>query len=450
MEAGHTIADGSTRLPIEIILLIVETLIPPYDGSRPILPASHPITKTLVSLTRVCKAIHPTASKLIWQNCLYIDRKSKLRRFRRYISQKSPITGRSPCEAYGSAKLYLSPLHYKFDTASTYGAIAPSVRRGKEKPGRMSDGSDSDMETDQSDEWANGSQTGGHRAPRSISPVDDGYSEYSTHNWRDAPMQDLRTIHILKDVLITLAPVLKIIIVDMPLRDLSPTQNGDILEPLRQGFEALVNIEELISVKDELYVDTDTEVIQPHVFIKWPKLRRLCLYNVMAADTFFEDMASCPQLETAVFVRPDLADDVKGEWAAAWAKINRQDTKDDGPVYQGPKISMAFCDWPPYLYDFSSKIPHWQEVDPDNKIIVSTVATHQRYDRRSRRRGPIASCQDWIRDHALRGTIWSEVETKCQPVTPPIMFEGQVEDDDDEWVDDDDGEDWSDDNSDLW
>ncbi|PNP61565.1 hypothetical protein FNYG_13715 [Fusarium nygamai] len=451
MEAEHTVTASTTRLPIEIILLIVENVIPQNDGARPILPASHPIMKTLVSLTRVCKAIHPTASKLIWQNCLYIDRKSRLRRFRRYISQKSPITGRSPCEAYGSTRLYLNPLHYKFDTASTYEAVAPSVRRGKEKPGRMSDGSDSDMESDQSDEWTDGSQTGSHCAPRSRSPVDDGYSEYSTHNWRDAPMQDLRTIQILKDVLITLAPVLKTIIVDMPLRDLSPMQNKDILEPLRHGFEALVNIEELISVKDELYVDTEGDIIQPHVFIKWPKLRRLCLYNVDVADTWFDDMASCPQLETAVFVRPDLADDVKGEWARAWAKINLRDTKDDGSVYKGPKISMAFCDWPPYLYDFSSKIPHWQEVDPDNKITVSTVATHKRYDRRSRRRGPIASCQDWIRDHALRGTIWSEVETKSQPFTPPIMFEeGQVEEDDDEWVDDDDGEDWSDDNSDLW
>ncbi|KAF5539252.1 hypothetical protein FMEXI_8994 [Fusarium mexicanum] len=451
METEQTIAAGSARLPIEIILLIVENLVPQNDTARPILPASHPITKTLVSLTRLCKAVHPTASKLIWQNCLYIDRKSKLRRFRRYISQKSPITGRSPCEAYGSAKLYLNPLHYKFDTASTYEDVAPTVRRGKKKPGRLSDGSDSDMASDQSDEWTDGSQTGSRRAPRSRSPVDDGYSEYSTHNWRDAPMQDLRTIHILKDVLITLAPVLKAIIVDMPLRDLGPTQNKDILEPLRQGFEALVNIEELISVKDELYVDTEADIIQPHVFGKWPKLRRLCLYNVGVADTFFEDMASCPQLESAVFVRPDLADDVKGEWARAWAKFNPRDTKDDGPVYKGPKISMAFCDWPPYLYDFSSMIPHWQEVDPGNKITVSTMATHKRYDRRSRRRGPIASCQDWIRDHALRGTLWNEVEAKGQPVTQPIMFEeGQVEEDDDEWVDDDDGADWSDDDDDLW
>ncbi|KAF5661646.1 hypothetical protein FCIRC_11766 [Fusarium circinatum] len=449
MEAERTIAAGSARLPTEIILLIVESMVPQNDAARPILPASHPITKTLVSLTRVCKAVHPTASKLIWQNCIYIDRKSKLRRFRRYISQKSPITGRSPCEAYGSAKLYLSPLHYKFDTASTYEDVTPSIHRGKKKPGRLSDGSYSDMASDQSDEWTDGSQTGSRRAPRSRSPVDDGYSEYSTHNWRDAPMQDLRTIHILKDVLITLAPVLKTIIVDMPLRDLDPLQHKDILETLRQGFEALVNIEELSSVKDELYVDTEIEITQPHVLIKWPKLRRLCLYNVMAEDQFFEYMAACPQLEAAVFVRPDLGDNVKVEWARSWAKIN--DPRDYGPPYKGPKISMAFCDWPPYLYDFSNEMPHWQEVDPDNKITVSTVATHKRYDRRSRRRGPITSCQDWIRDHALRGTLWNEVEAKGQPVTQPIMFEeGQVEEDDDEWVDDDDGADWSDDDDDLW
>ncbi|KAL9565822.1 hypothetical protein ACKAV7_010004 [Fusarium commune] len=451
MEAEHTIASSSAKLPIEIILLIVESLVPQNDAAPPILPAPHPITKTLLSLTRVSKAISPTACKLIWQNCLYIDRKSKLRRFRRYISQKSLLTGRSPCEAYGSARLYLSPLHYKFDTASTYETISPSARRGNRGSGRINDGLDSDMASDHSDEWTNGSQLGSHGASRSRSPVDDGYSQYSTHNWRDAPMQDLRTIHILKDVLITLAPVLKTIIVDMPLRDLDPTENNDILEPLRQGFEALVNVEELTSVKDELYVDTDGSILQPHVFTKWPKLRRLCLYNVMVEEQFFEYMAACPQLEAAVLVRPDLADDVKGDWARAWAKTNPRDTRNDGLVYEGPKIAIAFCDWPPYLYDFNGMIPLWKEIDPDNKITVSTVATHKRYDRKARRRGPIASCQDWIRDHALLGTIWSEVETKCQPVTPPIMFEeGQVEEDDDEWVDDDDGADWSDDDDDLW
>jgi hypothetical protein len=51
----------------------------------------------------------------------------------------------------------------------------------------------------------------------------------------------------------------------------------------------------------------------------------------------------------------------------------------------------------------------------------------------------------------LLGTIWSEVERKGQPVTPPIVFEeGQVEEDDDEWVDEDDGADWSDDDDDSW
>jgi hypothetical protein len=460
MEAEDTITYGSTKLPIEIILLIVESLVLQNDAARPILPASHPTTRLLVSLTRVSREIYPTACKLIWQNCLYIDRKSKLRRFRRYISQKSPITGRLPCEAYGSARLYLNPLHYKFDTASTYETNSPSTRRDNGVSGRINDGSDSDVASEHSDEWTDGSQTSSYRAApdpsRSRSPVDDGYSQYSTHNWRDAPMQDLRTIYILEEVLVTLAPVLKTLIVDMPLRDLDPSEDLVILKPLRQGFEALVNVEELISVKDELYLG-ETGIMQPQVFTKWPKLRRLCLYNVMMEEQLLKDMASCPQLESAVFIRPDPSDDdlsnddIKGGWARAWTAANPRNRKHDGLVYEGPKMTIAICNWPPYLPDFSGMIPHWQEVDPDNKISVLNVATHARYDRRSRKRGPIASCQDWIRDHALVGTMWSEVETKGQPVTAPVVFEeGQVEEDDDEWVDDDHGADWSDDDDDSW
>ncbi|ENH70446.1 hypothetical protein FOC1_g10012374 [Fusarium oxysporum f. sp. cubense race 1] len=407
MEAKHTVSSIITRLPIEIILLIVESLVPQNDATRPILPALHPITKTLLSLTRVSKAIYPTACKLIWQNCLYLDTKSKLRKFRRYISKKSPITGRLPCDAYGSARLYLNPLRYKFDTASTYDTISPSTCRASRRSGRY-------------------------------------------------PMQDLRTIYILEDVLITLAPVLKTLIVDMPLRDIDPWEDVIILKSLRQGFEALVNVEELISVKDELYLG-ESAIGQYQVFTKWPKLRRLCLYNVMMEEQLWKDMASCPQLESAVFIRPDPSDDdlsnddIKGEWARAWATANPRDTKRDGLVYEGPKMAIAFCNWPPYLPDFNSMIPHWQEVDPDNKISVLNVATHARYDRKARKRGPIASCQDWVRDHSLLGTIWSEVERKGQPVTPPIVFEeGQVEEDDDEWVDDDDGADWTDDDDDSW
>ncbi|KAH7475596.1 hypothetical protein FOMA001_g11468 [Fusarium oxysporum f. sp. matthiolae] len=460
MEAKHTVASIITRLPTEIILLIVESLVPQNDATRPILPASYPITKTLLSLTRVSKAIYPTACKLIWQNCLYLDTKSKLRKFRRYISKKSPITGRLPCDAYGSARLYLNPLRYKFDTASTYDTISPSTRRASRRSGRINNDSDSDMSGDFSDDLSDGSQTRRNRAApkasRSESAVDDGYSEHSRHDWAGYPMQDLRTIYILEDVLITLAPVLKTLIVDMPLRDIDPWEDVIILKSLRQGFEALVNVEELISVKDELYLG-ESAIGQYQVFTKWPKLRRLCLYNVIMEEQLWKDIASCPQLESAVFIRPepyddDLSDDdIKGEWARAWATANPRDTKRDGLVYEGPKMTIAFCDWPPYLPDFNSIIPHWQEVDPDNKISVLNVATHARYDRKARKRGPVASCQDWVRDHSLLGTIWSEVERKGQPVTPPIVFEeGQVEEDDDEWVDDDDGADWSDDDDDSW
>ncbi|KAF9781078.1 hypothetical protein IL306_014119 [Fusarium sp. DS 682] len=443
MEAENNVSRNNIKIPIEIILLVIESLVPQNGKTRPILPASHPTTQLLLSLTRVSKATYPTACKLLWQNCLYLDTKPKLRKFRRFLTQKSPITGQLPCEAYGPARLYLSPLHDRFDTASAYETFSPQ-RRSSGDFRRVNTGSDSDMPSDYSDEWSDGSQMVRYRAPpqssRSESPVDDGYSQYSTHDWRDAPMQDLRTVHILKDVLLTLAPVLKTLIVDMPLRDLDPSEDKRILEPLRQGFEALVNVEELISVKDELYLGT-----QPDVWTNWPKLRRLCLYNPVIDEELWRDMASSPKLETAVFIRPDpfhpslSEEDIKVHWERLWAAANSQGVSYQELLCQGPEITIVFCNWPAVVLDLIRMEPRWKKVDPDNKFSVLNVVTHAADDKRARRRRPIASFQDWVRDQALGDKLWREVNTKCQRPYAPTMDEAsRVKRDNDEWVDEED------------
>ncbi|KAF4336525.1 hypothetical protein FBEOM_9606 [Fusarium beomiforme] len=460
METDRSITSGKSSLPIEIVLLVIESLVPQNDKAQPILYTSHPTAQLLLSFTRVSEATYPTACKLLWQNCLYIDTKSKLRRFRRFLSQKSPITGQTLCEAYGSARLYLNPLHYRSDTASAFETFSlPSSPLDVDL--------DNDLPDDCSDAWTDISSNRSqiirfHAAPeppRSGSPVDVAYSQYSTHDWKDKPMQDLQTIHILKDVLLTLAPVLKTLIVDMPLTTLNPFKHIRFVKPLRQAFEALVNIEELISVKDELYISTEASLSpsQPEVWSLWPKLRRLCLYNVLVDEHLWRNMASCPQLETALFIRQDpneedlSKDDIKGAWAGAWATANSQATSDGELVYQGPEITIAFGNWPPGLPDFSHMLPDWQKIDPCNKINVLNVATHAKNDRRARERGPIASCQDWMRDKALGDTLWTEVKVNgWAPFTPMIFEDGLVDEDGNMWTDEIDESPWFDGDKRLW
>ncbi|KAL4818896.1 hypothetical protein BDW67DRAFT_156209, partial [Aspergillus spinulosporus] len=78
------------RLPPELILLIIEALIP--SKSR-IFPPEHPVTRTLLSLSLTCKLTYPLARKLLFTHCLYLNsgkrienalNQSQLCRFVRY------------------------------------------------------------------------------------------------------------------------------------------------------------------------------------------------------------------------------------------------------------------------------------------------------------------------------------------------------------------------------
>ncbi|RDA94128.1 hypothetical protein CP533_6620 [Ophiocordyceps camponoti-saundersi (nom. inval.)] len=64
------------RLPMELLLRIVECVVP--ANPRALMPASDTATKTLLSLTRVSRATHGHASKLLRQRCLYVDSSRRL------------------------------------------------------------------------------------------------------------------------------------------------------------------------------------------------------------------------------------------------------------------------------------------------------------------------------------------------------------------------------------
>lgn len=373
------------KLPTEVVLLIVENLIPDTSHRRPILHPSHIITKTLLSLTLVSKAVYPSASRLLWQNCLYIASKNSLHSLDSFISQKNVVTNRRPCEAYGSARLYLrpfpySPLHkttpYVFDEEATEEDVnSPAAS------------------------WAR--------------PADPGFN-------------DLATVEAINRVLITLAPVLKAVVVDMPLRYLTPEEDVlGVRKLLREGFEALVNVEELVSVNDELYLDTEEDSNEPEVWTKWPKLRRMALYNVILDECLWKNMVACPQLEVVVLTGADTEiQDIKIDWHREWAKAYSQSLTDsDKMIYQGPRITIAFCDVRAYLPEFDSFTKRWESVDPDNRIWVMTVPVDPFYNPARRERpGVIGVRRTWVKHRALSGSLWDDVYTRSYFSTAKAAF----------------------------
>ncbi|KAH7179176.1 uncharacterized protein B0J16DRAFT_167341 [Fusarium flagelliforme] len=346
------------KLPLEVILLVVENLIP-GTIHRSIFSASNVVTKTLLSCTLVSKAVNPTATRLLWQNCLYIDSKDRLYRCRDSVSQQGIVTGRS-CEAYRPTRLFLR--------------LFPDP-----SPGSTPEFVDEIPEED---------------------------------DFPPSPLEDIDMCEAVKSLLLTLAPGLKTIVVDMPLRSLYPADDEHgVRKLLREGFEALVSIEELVSINDELYLATKEDHSEPQVWTKWPNLQRISLYNVYMVPELWKDMLLCPQLHNAVFPRADSDNsrrhDIKGELFATWAEATGQNSQ----KYQGPEITIALCDWYRQPYDFESYTESWRDLDPDNLMSIRTVIIDPQYDPAFQNVDDeqIYTCKNWIRERALRGSLWDDI-----------------------------------------
>lgn len=402
-------------LPVEIILLIIEHLIPDSAGPRPILPANSLITKTLLAFTTVSRATHLTASRLLWQNCLYIDSRERLRALRESASQKSAITGYTPVEAYSPTRIFLCPFSLSDDaTGSEYSSVADEASSIHQL----------DITPD------------GELVPLGFETTADDNDE-SLQNRPDEPddqlvpeipmysdLQNLSMIQDVREILFNLAPVLKTLVVDMPLRNLyREDDHYGIRKILREGFEALADIEEIVSVRDELYLDSTGGFEDPQVWIRWPKLKRMALYNVSADEELWKNMLLCPQLETAIFTRGDGVEydgdliDMKREWSRAWAASTSGTltTNSSQGRYSGPEITIAFCNTAPELPNFDSYIRSWHNMDPENKICVLTVPTDTIYFGQSPKDypweyDPIGVSQEWIRNRALTGSLWEDIK----------------------------------------
>ena len=109
------------KLPPEILELIVEAVLPP--NRRALIPASHSATKTLVALTRVAKSTYGIASKLLHQQCLYLDTSKRLDDVLLCLQRCVP-TMLQASSLRNITSLYLAP----FGTSLDDEPIAQSVR----------------------------------------------------------------------------------------------------------------------------------------------------------------------------------------------------------------------------------------------------------------------------------------------------------------------------------
>lgn len=347
-------------LPPEVLISIVQALVPANNSV--IYSQDRDVTKTLLAFTQVCKNTYPTASALLWQNCLYINTEDRAASLSAALRRSDPEVLRLKLPV----RMFLQP-------------FAPEP----------------------SDEML-------------MLEIEDDIS-FSL----ESALENPRAARLVENIFLKLAPVLQSLVIDMPLRSLRPEDDDHgVRLILRHGFEALINLEEFISVRDELYLSVIPNSLrsEPEVWATcWPKLRRIALYNPILdpGDKTWKEMAALPHLEMAIFSRSDpsgLGDiNIKQEWFDAVAAVNR-DRKQAGKTARRKDMAFAFIDTTDELSAYLWADENWKQIDPDRRVPVSTFGVDWlEFPIEELIDGiptPRDLCQEWLKVQALYGVLW--------------------------------------------
>lgn len=345
------------NLPLELIFHIIDSLLP--GDSRTVLRPSGSITKTLLSLTRVCRAIYPVASNHLRQHCLYIDNDRRLRDLIWCIESAIGISQNSDKQT--------STL-----TAPVSLSLPPGI---------------------------------------ALRPITSLYLAPFGNTIDNQP-----TAIWIRELFCLIHPTLKRLVIDIPLRSLYPADDHlNVRKTLREAFSLLTSLEEFVSVRDELFLDllepewrTEREMA---VWRLWPRLKRLALYNVAADETFWAGVREMHDLETVVLTR---ADDLEGVCIKTHYldAIPTSASTDEAGGATGAETQQKPRPRPlkVILVNISNQQPNhlagrenWARVDPQNavQVMLYDVPTSFYGDE-----NPWTLCQQWVKTASLRGEIW--------------------------------------------
>lgn len=232
---------------------------------------------------------------------------------------------------------------------------------------------------------------------------------------------------------------LKRLVIDMPLRSYYPDEPGsaNLRLILRNSFLQLQNVQEFISVRDELYLSTripGNSNIEPPVWSQWTHLRRLALYNLCIDQDLKNALDQMHNLMHLVLTRPDTEDVVEEEsyhWhprlmvtvvnsyrdfclrnrllldtmpsnnLSAGATITivqtKRELREDGGGYDQSILNIICIDGQNPLKERRSQLPQ-----PRNRFNGNNWAAYDLRDTYN----DIRESQQWIKRSALDGSLW--------------------------------------------
>lgn len=237
-------------LPPELILHIIDFFITPCnEGSAIAYPPTHPTTRTLLSLTQTCRIAYPTALRALFKQCCWIDSPHRLNRLGFTIQELSDRWERSRLDSSLDV-IGLPPVAILSSVQSLY--LAP---------------------------FAHGS------------------------------VVDRPAARLIRKLLPLLAPYLRRLLVDLPLRDYCNLRG--LNKPyFADEFVQLTALEVFCSVRDEIPVRAFLSLLPPLVWFGWSSLHTLALYNVDTSEDFWQHVCSLERLKHLILTRADGLDDV--------------------------------------------------------------------------------------------------------------------------------------------
>ncbi|KAL6858169.1 hypothetical protein ACO1O0_005625 [Amphichorda felina] len=384
------------------------------------------------------------ATRILRRHCVYLDSRERAETFVQCLSYSPPSfigidprAGRGLCEV---ESLFLAPFPEEHDGFDPEGEKL-SLSGAQALAGQYSLAESTvDLPTASSpDQLLAGSN------PASGSLSLENYSLVGSEEFRLPALDNLTIAKAVHAILVKVAPTLKRLIIDMPLRSLYPGDDTRGVKPiLRCAFEALVNMEEFVSIRDELFLSlsSNPSVEEPPVWeTAWPKLRHIALYNadLDTENTIWRSMAKQQHIELAVFTRPDglinYMDeflDVKDAWISAITETSGQSREE---VLSGPR-ALTFVQLDALLdqTDWSSLVRSWRGVDPGNRIRVkqgmlkdfvgeTAINPEPSYDDNAwDMAGYPDFCQRRVLQLAVEGALWDAAASgSYEPCTDPDL-----------------------------
>lgn len=233
---------------------------------------------------------------------------------------------------------------------------------------------------------------------------------------------------------------LRRLIIEMPLRSYYPDEPGsqNLRSTLRNAFLQLRNVQEFVSIRDELYLSTripGNPLVEPPVWSMWPHLSRLALYNLCIDEDLTNSLATMLNLKELVLTRPDTEEDIDRQ-SRHWhpriqvavvnsyrdlcvrhrlslesmpsRKLPIGATKTSIQLYshlvagqeprEPPLLTLICIDGQNPLRDRRSQLPQ-----PRNRSNGNNWAAYDLRDSYN----DIRECQQWVRRSALDGSLWS-------------------------------------------